>query len=131
MTRAEAVAYRSKIESAATAMSDESALAAVELFPEWVAGRSYAVGDRARYDSSLYKCIQAHTALADWMPTAAPALWTAVSVEEYPAWVQPSGAHDAYSIGDKVTYNGRHYVCTVDGNVYAPDIYGWEPVENS
>ena len=23
-------------------------------------------------------------------------------------------------------YNGQHYVCTSDANVYAPDVYGWE-----
>ena len=34
--------------------------------------------------------------------------------------------HNAYNIGDKVTYNGQHYVCTSDGNIYAPDVYGWE-----
>ena len=25
-----------------------------------------------------------------------------------------------------MTYNGQHYVCTSDGNVYAPNVYGWE-----
>ena len=32
-------------------------------------------------------------------------------VEEYPAYVQPTGAHDAYHSGDKVTFNGVRYVC--------------------
>ena len=51
--------------------------------------------------------------------------------EEWPAWVQPSGAHDAYGIGDKVTYNGKHYTSIIDGNVWSPDAYpaGWETVE--
>lgn len=40
--------------------------------------------------------------------------------------VQPSGAHDAYNRGDKVSYNGKHYICTADANVYAPDVYGWK-----
>ena len=35
------------------------------------------------------------------------------------------GAHDAYNIGDKVTYKGNHYVCDINGNVYAPDVIGW------
>lgn len=48
--------------------------------------------------------------------------------EEWPAWVQPTGAHDCYNTGDKVTYNGRHYVSKIDGNVWSPDAYprGWE-----
>ena len=56
---------------------------------------------------------------------ATPALWVVVSIDEYPEWVQPTGAHDAYNIGDKVTYKGNHYVCDINGNVYAPDVYGW------
>lgn len=126
MTRAEAIAYRGKIEAAASTMTDETALTAVELFPEWTAGKAYAVNDRVRYDGTLYKCIQAHTSQSDWMPSATPALWKVVSVDEYPEWVQPTGAHDAYNIGDKVTYNGKHYVCTSNANVYAPDVHGWE-----
>ena len=50
--------------------------------------------------------------------------------EEWPAWVQPTGAHDCYNTGDKVTYNGQHYVSKIDGNVWSPDAYpaGWEAV---
>ena len=126
MTRAEAIAYRAKIETAASTMTDNNALEAVELFPAWTAGRAYAVGDRVRYDSTLYKCVQAHTSQADWVPDATPALWVAVSLDEYPEWVQPTGAHDAYNTGDKVSYNGKHYISTIDANTYAPDVYGWE-----
>lgn len=128
MTRTEALSYRSKIESAASAMTDEAALTAVELFPEWQTGKLYAVGDRVRYTGKLYKCIQAHTSQADWTPDVTPALWVAVSVDEYPEWVQPTGAHDAYNIGDRVTYNGKKYVCKSDGNVYAPGVFGWDEV---
>ena len=32
--------------------------------------------------------------------------------DEWPEYVQPTGAHDAYYNGDKVTYNGQHYICT-------------------
>ena len=50
--------------------------------------------------------------------------------EEWPEWVQPTGAHDCYNTGDKVTYNGQHYVSKIDGNVWSPDAYpsGWEAV---
>ena len=54
-------------------------------------------------------------------------------VEEYPEYVQPSGAHDAYKVGDKITYNGNKYICKLDGCVWNPDTYpvGWEEVEES
>lgn len=47
--------------------------------------------------------------------------------EDIPAFVQPTGAHDAYKTGDRVTYNGHIYESTMDGNVWAPDAYpkGW------
>ena len=37
----------------------------VELFHTWVVGKAYAVSDRAQYNGTLYKCIQAHTSQAD------------------------------------------------------------------
>lgn len=51
--------------------------------------------------------------------------------EGWPQWVQPTGAHDAYNTGDKVTYNGKHYQSTINGNVWSPDAYpaGWQLVE--
>ena len=126
MTRGKAKQLRQLIEQLAVTLDDETALTGVELFPTWVVGKAYAVSDRAQYNGTLYKCIQAHTSQDDWTPDATPALWKTVSVDEYPEWVQPAGAHDAYNIGDKVTYNGQHYVCTSNGNVYAPDVYGWQ-----
>lgn len=126
MTRAEAIAYRNKIEAAASTMTDETALTAIELFPAWAAGNAYAIDDRVQYNGTLYKCAQAHTGQADWTPDAVPALWVAVSVDIWPEWVRPTGAHDAYHLGDKVSYHGKRYICTSDANVYAPDVYGWE-----
>ena len=126
MTRAKAKQLRQLIEQLAVTLDDETALTGVELFPAWAIGKAYAVNDRAQYNGTLYKCVQAHTSQSDWTPDATPALWKTVSLDEYPEWVQPTGAHDAYNIGDKVTYNEQHYVCTSNGNVYAPDVYGWD-----
>ena len=126
MTRAKAKQLRQLIEQLAVTLDDETALTGVELFPAWTIGKAYAVNDRAQYNGTLYKCVQAHTSQSDWMPSDTPALWKTVSLDEYPEWVQPTGAHDAYNIGDKVTYNGQHYVCTSNANVYAPDVYGWD-----
>lgn len=52
--------------------------------------------------------------------------------EEYPEYVQPTGAHDAYNTGDKMTYtDGNKYICQMDGCVWGPDVYpkGWKKVE--
>ena len=121
-------ALRPYIEKAAVSLPDEDALQAVELFPQWVVGHAYAVDERLQYNGVLYRVVQAHTSQADWTPDATPALWVKVSVEEWPEFVQPTGAHDAYNMGDKVTYNGKRYVSLIDANVYSPDAYpaGWE-----
>ena len=128
MTRAKAKQLRQLIEQLSVKLDDETALTGVELFPMWAIGMAYAVGDRVQHGGTLYKCVQAHTSQADWTPDATPALWVVVSIDEYPEWVQPTGAHDAYNTGDKVSYNGKHYISTIDANTYAPDVYGWEEV---
>lgn len=128
MKRAEATAIRQQIESAATLQTDETALTSKWMYPEWMPDNIYLYADRIRYGEKLYKCVQPHTSQTAWTPDATPALWVEVSVEEYPEWKQPTGAHDAYNTGDKVSYNGKHYVCVIDGNVYAPDVFGWEIV---
>ena len=126
MTRGKAKQLRQLIEQLAVTLEDETALTGVELFPMWTIGRAYAVDDRVQYGGILYKCVQAHTSQADWMPDATPALWVVVSIDEYPEWVQPTGAHDAYNIGDKVTHNGKAWVSDVDNNVWEPGVYGWK-----
>lgn len=50
--------------------------------------------------------------------------------EQPPEWKQPEGGHDAYKVGDRVTYNGKVYESTINGNVWAPEAYpqGWKVV---
>lgn len=42
--------------------------------------------------------------------------------EEYPEFVQPSGKHDAYNKGDKITYNGKKYECVKNNVMWSPDV---------
>lgn len=123
---------RRYIEIASTFLTDTEALEAVELFPMWKTDTAYEVGIRVRYDRQLYRCEQAHTSQASWTPDITKALWTAVAEPgEIPVWVQPTGAQDAYRIGDKVhfpTADDPVYVSVIDYNTYAPNVYGWELV---
>lgn len=128
MTRQEALEYRRKIETAAAQQSDELALQSVELFPKWEAGISVTTGERYQYNSVLYRVVQSHTTQDDWTPDITPALWTVVSLDEWPEWVQPTGSSDAYNKGDKVSHNGKHWESDVDANVWAPGVYGWSEV---
>ena len=82
MTRAEAVAFRKKIESAATLLPDEQALESIELFPAWEP-IAYNVGDRCRYNGKLYKCYNAITGgVPNWTPDVTSAHWEAVAQPE-------------------------------------------------
>lgn len=47
--------------------------------------------------------------------------------DKWPEYKQPTGAHNAYHVGDKITYNGKRYTCIYDGCVWTPDAYpqGW------
>ena len=58
-------------------------------------------------------------------PDATPALWVVVTVEEWPEWVQPTGAQDAYAKDAKVTHNEERWISDVDSNVWEPGVYGW------
>lgn len=53
-----------------------------------------------------------------------------IVVDEYPEYVQPLGAHDAYKVGDKVTFNNKKYICKIDGTNWDPVTYpaAWEEV---
>jgi hypothetical protein len=96
---------------------------ATALFPAWDGeGHKYAVNDYVQFEGLLYRCVQAHTSQADWTPTAAVSLWSRASdpTQEWPEWIQPTGAHDAYAQGAKVSHNGKHWVSNVDGNVWEP-----------
>ena len=125
-----ALKMRPYIEKAAASLSDAEALEVPTLFPAWASGTSYSADERIEYGGTLYRCVQAHTSQPDWTPPATPALWVAVSLEEWPDWVQPLGAHDAYANGAKVTHNGKRWTSDVDGNVWEPGVYGWSEVTN-
>ena len=115
-------------QAVSAALDDATALQSVPLFPTWSSGLEVKKDERYQYNGVLYRVIQAHTTQADWTPDKTPALWVAVSLDEWPEFVQPTGAHDAYNTGDKITFNGEHYVCKMDACTWSPSDYpaGWE-----
>lgn len=126
ISREKARLLRKLIERMSAELPDSDAFDAAELFPMW-ALKDYAVGDRVQYEGNLYKCLQAHTAQSDWTPDTAVSLWVKVDDPsiEWPDWVQPVGAQDAYAKGAKVSHNDKHWISDVDSNVWEPGVYGW------
>ena len=89
---------------------------------------------------ALYQEARAHAQPVYDVQAEIEALWAAVRAlqtqpsepdepaDEWPEFAQPTGAHDAYHAGDQIAYNGKHYICKMDGCVWTPDAYpaGWE-----
>lgn len=102
---------------------------------EWSFGSRYSAADVVIYSNVVYCCVQSHTVYAEnWTPPNVPALWRklhSVGDNGIQEWVQPTGAHDCYSIGDKVKYNGKIYQSLINGNVWSPDVYpaGWKELK--
>lgn len=129
MKRSQALKLRSMIEKASVSLDDSDALEAVELFPMWQTDTAYTAGIRVRYDDKLYRCDQSHTSQADWTPDKTPALWTVISLDEWPEWVQPTGAQDAYALNAKVSHKGDHWTSDYDNNTWEPSVFGWSKVK--
>lgn len=126
MKKSEAYKLRHAIVEASVSLDDETASTVPYLYDKWESGVQYEVGDRRRYELTLYKCVQAHTSQDDWTPDKTPAIWAKAYEEEYPEWVQPTGAQDAYMKGDKVSHLDKHWISNVDSNVWEPGVYGWD-----
>ena len=97
----------------------------VSWYKPWTQGESVSIGDRRAYEGILYEVY----ALAGdnlYSPDQVPAVWKRVYLEEWPTWVQPTGAHDAYEKGAKVTHNDKHWTSEIDANTYEPGVYGWK-----
>ena len=103
-------------------------------FPRWEdnVGRQVHPGEFYTYaGTDVYRVIQGHVTQADWSPPLVPALFLHLppaGPSGCPPFVQPTGAHDAYAIGDCVEFEGANYVSLIDANTYSPSAYpaGWE-----
>jgi hypothetical protein len=128
--------FRKALQMFALGLDDEKAMEVATIYDPWEIGKSYSVSEFLTYgvngvgDPQLYKVVQDHTSQADWTPDVTPSLYDAIGLDDagYPIWSQPTGAHDAYSTGDIVDYNGTLYQSLIDGNTYSPDAYpaGWQ-----
>ena len=130
----EAYKLRNLIEKMAESLDDETAEQNPNVFPKWEVGREYEVDYKIRYEDVVYKVLQAHTSQADWTPDVAVSLYAKVHQQdpgdEWPEWEQPT-AENPYMKGDKVTFEGEHYICQIDNCVWSPRDYpaGWLKVE--
>lgn len=125
----QAQAIRAGMQALARTAPDAVLLAQpMAMYDEWSAESvEYVLDDIRQYNGLLYRCVQAHTSQATWTPEDAPSLWTRIAdpAQEWPEWIQPTGAHNAYAKGAKVTHAGKRWVSDVDANTWEPGVYGW------
>lgn len=123
------LSYKTVLDTA----TDEQALIMRPLYPVWQADQVYKKGAYLQYGGELYRVLQDHTSQTDWTPDKAVSLYVNVAdpQDPYPPFKKPTGAHDAYSKGDGITFEEKHYRSKIDGNVHSPAEYpaGWEIVE--
>lgn len=91
---------------------------------------------------SLYALAREHAAPQYNYDAEIEAIWAAIRelqqaqeegggtepTDEWPEYVQPTGVHDAYTVGNKITFNGKRYVCKMNVCVWSPAVYpdGWK-----
>lgn len=123
-----AMKVRAVMDAAGAMLTDDQALTVSALYPLWEDSSAYDQGQRVRHDGALYRCLTAHTAQPDWMPSAAPSLWAKVLTDPSGAvlpWVQPDSTNP-YAKGDRVIHGGKTWISTVDNNTWEPGVHGWQ-----
>lgn len=90
----------------------------------WQPGLTVTTGQVYDYQNTLYSVVISHTTQADWTPLRAPNLFTPWRDPNNPAaWVQPTGAHDAYPAGFAVYHlpTERIWISDINANVWEPN----------
>lgn len=114
-------------------VADNDRLAASALCPKWMAGE-HAAGELYAAREQVWECIQGYDNAV--YPDIVPgnAAWGtfhrplhATTPELARSFVQPTGAHDVYKVGEYMTLGGTLYKCLQD-TAYSPAEYAdaWE-----
>lgn len=133
MKRSDALQLRKLLMAYVESLDDDKAIDFPAFMDTWEEGTEYTVGQRIVYEGKVYKVLQDHTSISTWDPQDAVSLFSEVLVDRdeegnqisVNEWVQPDSTNP-YMTGDLVTYNGKTYRSTIDYNVWAPGVYGWE-----
>ena len=111
-------------------------------YEEYQEDKEYKEGDKFTFEGKIYEVIQEHRSQRTWIPSETPALYKEFldvritnqdgeETEVVAEFRQPTGAHDAYKKGDKVSFEGAIYESTIDSNTFSPTQYpeGWKKIE--
>ena len=117
---------------------DVTMLEHFELFPTWTEHFTGVRNTIVQDDGLLYRSLHDIGPGQNVKPSVnvgssgVGSLWKRIGnpLEEWPEWSQPIGTLDAYTLGAKVSHNGKRWICTGVGgdgvwNVWEPGVYGW------
>jgi hypothetical protein len=76
--------------------------------------------DQVTHSGKTWDCL-----IANNVSEPGVANWREYVAAGYPAWLQPTGAGDAYPVGFRVTHLGQNWRNTAPANVFAPGVAGW------
>lgn len=96
---------------------------------DWQPDMDVVAGEVLRHNGTLCAVIQAHHTQADWPPDVARSLFMQYRAPgEVSAWVQPTGAQDAWADGARVTHAGQTWRSLIPDNTTEPgsDPRWWE-----
>lgn len=112
-----------------TEVTQEEVDVLIAAYEDYLVDTAYSKGDRFKYEGKVYDVLQSHTSQEDWKPDVVKSLYRNIVPEEIIAdFVQPTGAHDVYHIGDKVLFEGKTYESVINDNSWSPTVYpaGWK-----
>lgn len=111
-------------------------------YEDYKTDKTYQEGDKFTYKGKIYEVIQAHTSQITWIPSSTPSLYKEfldVKIQDEKGnesqvvaeFKQPTGAHDAYNKGDKVSFEGKIYESKIDANTFSPSSFpdGWMEIK--
>lgn len=105
-------------------MSNEELLEMSLIYPTWESFEEKFIpkNEIVRYKDKLYRVIKGLNWLPNHNPEVAQADFTEVVPKGViPEWKSPTGGHDAYNIGDQVTYKSEVWESKINGNTTIPD----------
>jgi hypothetical protein len=76
--------------------------------------------DRVTHSGKTWDCL-----IANNTNQPGVANWREYVEGGYPAWLQPTGAGDAYPVGFLVSHLGQNWRNTSPANTFAPGVFGW------
>lgn len=130
------IAHRASLATmeADTAATNERYLRAVGREPgqPWEqpsgAHNAYPVGWEVTHDNKTWQSL---TPANVWEPGISS--WREIVEENSapPEWIRPTGAHDSYGVGDRVTFEGQIFESTLNANTWSPTEHptGWQLID--